>query len=387
MNISRLTAIILNEVDILEYLQTYYNLDFKLCGNTYQTNCPINMHDSKSPSFSIPINEQYFKCFGCDAKGNVINFVEQYHNFSREDSISKICADLNISIQDSVKDKAFNEFISKNKDTCKQYITNLTKDKDAISYLLEDRMLTLDTIKNFKLGASGDSWNKEFSDRITFPIQCNHSSNILAFAFGYIKSKDNYNAKYINSKNNDYFIKSNLFYGYSQALSEIRKTKEVYIVEGYFDVISMHQSNLRNTMGIMCANISDEQMNTLKRLSAKVNLLLDNDEAGNSSMKKIIPKLLENGIQVQVITIPGVKDPDELCKKYNFIEYKIREVIEINTTDGVIFFIKDDIEKYNNNVLNMKKSIIKKIMPIIQLLPESYERKIYEEHINNLLKI
>lgn len=329
MDVKQAAIYIKNNVNLLDYMRVYCGMDFKKVGGSYKACCPIGNHDNKTPSFSVPEGENFFNCFGCGAKGNIISFVEQYCNCSNEDAIKKICSDVGITVNDirkASRQQSFDE--GKLKQTIEYGSILIKKNKKALEYLLETRKLSKEVIKDFLLGATEDDGKNDYSNRIVFPFQANNSNSIVAFGYGYIGDSSNYQTKYINDSNNEYFTKSNILYGYNQALKYIKECKVVNIVEGYFDVLSMHQAGIRNTVGVVCASISDEQVNVIKRLNCSVNVILDNDNAGDIGTRRSINKFVENNIKVNVIFSYEFNDADELCKKYKFDKEAILKVLK-----------------------------------------------------------
>lgn len=388
MNIKYAKYLLCNTIDLKDYLERYYGLNFKTVGNSYQTTCPI--HNEKSPSFSIPKNKNYFKCFGCEAKGNIINFVEQYNNYNQEEAVKKICSDLGIELHEKRESTRLTTYADITKNEAIKYVSNLIKEhKEAYDYLTLERKMPIDIIKQFKLGASlSNEENKHHRNRIVFPItDSSLDGDILGFAYGYINNSSDYEKKYVNTNTNDFFKKSELFYGLNESIDNIHNKKSVYIVEGYFDVLSMHASGINNTIGVMCASISDDHINILKRLNCEINIFLDNDDAGEKGTKRAIEKFILNGIDIKkinIIEIKGFKDADELCNHNKHNYNAIHDILENSKIDPILYMIEEDISKYNSVKIKMQSEILDKINPLIDVLPDNISA-MYSNYIYKLL--
>lgn len=388
MNISQAAKYIKDNINIYEYITRFYNIEFKKSGSSYKALCPLGNHDHNTPSFSIPEGENYFNCFGCNQGGSLIKFVELYENVDNEDAIKLICDNIGIDLNNKLPE-AHKRKVDSNNSRMIKYVKNLvSENKEALEYITNKRHLSLDIIKEFKLGATLE--NKDMphlSNRIVFPLEHNGLKNtVLAFTYGYINDASNYNAKYINDKTNNVFTKSEMFYGYNQAFMHIKASKRVYIVEGYFDVLSMHQAGIKNTMGIMCASISDKHIEMLKKLNCEVVLFTDTDKAGDECKLNSISKLIGENIKVKVIDTKDFKDPDELCNKYKFVTNDILKFINRNTKDSVLYYLKNDIDELQNTILDMKSKILNKANSLLSSMDET-ERDLYKEYISRLLSI
>lgn len=388
MNIAGAAKYIKENVNIYDYITNFYNISFKKVGNSYKTMCMLSNHDKDTPSFSIPENENYFKCFGCGESGNLIKFVELYENLDNTDAIKSICNNIGIDLNNEISSSHVRK-VTSNKDRSLKFAYNLINtNKEAFEYLKDVRKISVPIMQEFKLGATTNDMEKEYlRNRIVFPIEHNGvKDTILAFAYGYVNDSSKYQAKYINDKTSNIFKKSELFYGYNQAYMYIKASKKVYIVEGYFDVLSMHQSGIKNTVGTMCAALSDNHIETLKRINCEVVLFFDSDYAGNEGKLNSIQRLLDAGLKVKIIDTKYTKDADELCNKLKHDKETIIDFLDKNEKDGILYFIRNDIEEYQNKVMSMRINISKKVAPLLDTLSD-VERKIYLDHINNILGI
>ena len=311
--------------------------------------CPF--HNDKHPSMSIHPNRGIAKCFSCGAGGNAISFIQKYENEINHNSINVKEAmqkaidiqGLNITIPNTTEvplteeqkklQKATNilkDVISLNE---KNINLNNNESAAALKYL-NDRKISLDTIKNFHIGyspinrtyttstlnkkydinelvdvgVSKMNENKQYSDifygRIVIPI---FDSNGNPVGFGARTLNDNIKPKYLNTKANNIFNKSGLLFNYHKAKSYARND-EIIIVEGYMDVISAKQMKMDNVVGIMGTALTNEHIKLLKSLNCEVTLALDNDDAGKDAMARIIPELLKSKLKINVLDISKLGD-------------------------------------------------------------------------------
>lgn len=311
--------------------------------------CPF--HNDKHPSMSIHPNRGIAKCFSCGAGGNAISFIQKYENEINHNSINVKEAmqkaidiqGLNITIPNTTEvplteeqkklQKATNilkDVISLNE---KNINLNNNESVAALKYL-NDRKISLDTIKNFHIGyspinrtyttstlnkkydinelvdvgVSKMNENKQYSDifygRIVIPI---FDSNGNPVGFGARTLNDNIKPKYLNTKANNIFNKSGLLFNYHKAKSYARND-EIIIVEGYMDVISAKQMKMDNVVGIMGTALTNEHIKLLKSLNCEVTLALDNDDAGKDAMARIIPELLKSKLKINVLDISKLGD-------------------------------------------------------------------------------
>lgn len=389
-----------SNVDLMDYINTFYPyIQFSGKGSTSKAICPLPTHSEKTGSFSIKKGEQNFKCYGCGESGDVISFVEKMEGVEFLEALDIISENMGYNVIKKTstlpakQKKFFNKLVEHNK----RYRANLSNSEEAMEYLTKVRRISKETIDDFKLGLTDKEEDKlrenlkgRINNAITFPLFFN-SPNKEVVANAYKPLDENSNPKYINdgagfikkASNGFDFVKSDLLYGYPQAFKYIRGLKEVNIVEGYFDVIAMHEADIKNTVGIMCATISDAQILALKRICNKVNIMFDNDIAGNKGKKEAILKFLENGFEVNVFESKELKDADDICKKHLFIKEEVLNYIEERTYDAVTYYINESMLQYETSILKAQEKAYKESIYILSKLQDDVYKSF---HLSRLKK-
>ena len=376
--------------NIVDIISNYIPLTLK--GKNYFGVCPF--HEDHSPSMSVSPERQIYKCFSCGVAGNVFSFVKEYENVSFLESV-KIVADkigynINIKIDNKqIPHKIEYEIMNYATKYYQNYLN--TKDGSKAREYLKNRDINEDLIEKFDIGLA--PYNKDdlakilvkkydqktlndlslinvdganiydaFNDRIIFPIH-DLDGNVVAFT-GRIYNSNSHNAKYFNSRESNIFKKGQLFYNYHRALPDIKKQKEVIIVEGNMDAIRMDFAGLSNTIALMGTSLTKNQIDILKKLRSRVILMLDNDEAGLTATLNN-GQLLENAqIPVFVVRLSDYKDPDEYIIKNgkekiktlikeakSFLEFKLfyyRQNKDLTKTSDLINYIKQIIDSVSN---------------------------------------
>ena len=459
---------ILSKTSITKYIETNWS-SLRKIGSNYITLCPF--HDDKKPSLSISEQKGLYHCFSCKAGGNLITFVKEFKNISSGEAIKDICDFFDIKFEYkelSVKDntKKASQLIKLNSIIAKLYNKVLIEGKSseiAIEYLKERGFSKKDIIDN-EIGLAPESWdflvkfidqknlNKGYSEeiglikkkennnfyfdffrnRIIFPIK-NRQGSIIAFAG---RSLNNDEPKYLNSKESQIFSKRKILYGTNKfSLLKGKKPKFVYIVEGYTDVLMMNKIGINNVVASMGTSLTNEHANEISKLSDKVVLIFDSDEAGlNASFKSIEP-LFASGIDVYKLSLPDSFDPCDFIKTNgksafidilkhvqpimdSYIEYlkiqyleknkalnsiineflskliyvsdAFKKDIMINNFCSTFSITKIQIEKKINSLNSVSLNIDKKIKTDFNLSPIEIALKVFVENIKsrdpNLLK-
>ena len=395
--------------NIVDIISSYVPLTLK--GKNYFGVCPF--HEDHSPSMSVSPERQIYKCFSCGAAGNVFSFVKEYENVSFVESV-KIVADkigynLNIKIDNKEKPhKQEYEIMSYSLKYFQNYLN--TKEGSKARDYLKDRNINEELIEKFDIGLSpnnkddlakiltkkydrkllndlslinvdGANIYDSFIDRIIFPIH-DLDGNVVAFT-GRVYSSNSSNAKYFNSRESDIFKKGQLFYNYHRALPEIKKLKEVIIVEGNMDAIRMDSIGLSNTIALMGTSLTKNQIDILKKLRSKVILMLDNDEAGETATLANGQALEKANIPCYVVRLSDYKDPDEyiinngkdkiknlIKEAKSFLEFQLyyyKQNKDLTKTSDLINYIKQII----NSVSNIDDKLTKEIT--INKLSKEYD--------------
>jgi len=337
-----------SKVNIVDIISNYIKLEKK--SNEYVGLCPF--HQDNNPSLQVSPSKQIFKCFSCNVSGDVFGFVRKYENISFIDAVKKVCELGHIPLPDSLKTRQkirkfdYEYKVIEKLTSYYEYMLDTNSGKAAKEYLIK-RGLDSDTIKHFHIGyASKDqlasinylrqkenvsvdilqklglvnSINGEFKDRyydrIIFPISSLNSS-IVGFSARKYAIDDNSDAKYINSIDSYIFKKGDLLYNLNNAITEIKRTRVIYIVEGFMDVIACFKAGINNVVGLMGTSLSSQHISFIKSNKLEVRLFLDNDVAGQNGIEKAIYQLSENNIQVNIVKpLDDCKDPDEAIFKH-----------------------------------------------------------------------
>ncbi len=395
-----------NNNDIVDVVSQYVAL--KRSGRNYFGLCPF--HNEKSPSFAVSPDKQIFHCFGCGVGGNVIHFISKIEGLNFRESIELLAEKANITLPklDSVGDNKTQELKDKiyqiNKETAYFYHENLYKPsaKPAQEYV-KKRKLNNATLKNFIIGYSGNFdelykflKSKGFSDeailasdlvnrnergqyidrfrhRLMFPIQ-DVRGRIIAFGGRVL---DDSKPKYINSPENLVYSKGRNLFGLFNAKKG--DTKKILIVEGYMDVISLHQRGITNVVASLGTALTEAQGRLLRRSSEQVILGYDADGAGQEAIMRGLDILKNLGCDVRVLQISGAKDPDEYVTKFG--EDRLKKCID-NAISLVEFKVK--VLKRNLNLENTgdKIKFLNEIAKILSKVENSMEQEIYIEKIS-----
>ena len=392
--------------DIVTIASKYINLTRK--GKTWWACCPF--HFEKTPSFAINEFEQYYHCFGCGASGDVISFVSKYETLDFYDACKKLAEyagmelpefhnDENVVKLKKKRDRIYKLLV----DSAKFYYNNLKKPEatPALEYLAS-RKLDMSIIKEFGLGYS-TGWNEivtylkslgyteeemldsgvcdkhdnklcdAYGKRIIFPI-FNMLGNVVGFS-GRVIGKADF-AKYKNTAQTLVFDKSSCIYGINQ-LKKAKKEgnlKEIVIVEGQMDVISLYRSGISNAVACMGTALTPNHAKNLKRFADKVILSFDGDSAGKKATLRSIDILVNAGLQVYVITIPNGNDPDEYVNAYGKGAW---DELLSGAMYWVEFLIKDFAKMYNLEKKEEKWKFIADALNVIKSLDTDSEQEIY----------
>jgi len=396
--------------DIVDVISQYIQL--KKSGKNYKALCPF--HSEKTPSFIVSEEKQLYHCFGCGAAGNNINFIMSIENLDFIDAILLLAERANIDISkyntnivsNGIKNK---ELFNINREAAIYFYNNLLRRKDKTNYLLQ-RGLNRDIIKKFGLGYAIDAWEdlnnyllkKDFSqeliyqaglvvkrkdnkgyydrfrNRIIFPI-FNVTNKVVGFGGRVV---DDSNPKYLNSPESEIFNKSSILYGLNFAKKELSKQKRLILVEGYTDVISLYQYDIKNVVATLGTALTKKHAEILKRYCEEVIITYDSDKAGEAATLRGLDILDEVGCKVKVVRLEKNMDPDEYIRNEGveqfknkietalpLIDYRIeltKNNYDINTNEGKINFIKNTID-----ILKEIKSPVELDVYITKLSKES----------------
>lgn len=365
---------IIRQTNIVDLISQYIQL--KKVGKNYRALCPF--HSEKSPSFYVSPDKGIYYCFGCKKGGNAINFLMDYEHLDFPDALRKLAKNLGIDI-DTTKNLKYKELYEVNEFAAQYYSLVLTRDlgKRGQNYLKE-RKIEMEKVKDFRLGyapSSGGlvtfmrqkginidrlnqagllSQNREiFHDRVIFPI-FNLSGRVIGFGS---RGIDDYiQPKYLNSPETPIFKKGEILYGLFQAKEVMRTKSEAILVEGYFDLLSLYQHNIKNISAPLGTALTENQAVLLSRYARKVNILFDGDISGIKAALRAIGILINAQVDLHITALPEEYDPDKFIKEsgvdnlnnlinnapdfFNF--YK--DVTKIKTVEDEVSLIKELVE-------------------------------------------
>lgn len=380
---------ILKSANIIDIISSYVPLTQK--GKNYFGVCPF--HEDHSPSMSVSAEKQIYKCFSCGAAGNVFTFVKDYENVSFLEAVKIVADKCGLVFQGSVNstpkiqhnkkeyeimDLAL-KYYQNNLNTpsgieAKDYLKKrgldekviktfdlglaLNSKDNSLNKLFASKDIDVDTLYNLGLiNRNGSYINDVFQDRVMFPIH-DIDGNVVGFTGRIYKNSDQ--AKYINSKESVIFKKGNILFNYHRAKQEIKRKKEIIIVEGNMDAIRLHSNGIQNVVALMGTSLTNEQVSIIKSLRAKVILMLDNDEAGESATVNNGNILEKSGIKLLIVRLSGEKDPDEYIIKngvqaiinninnpVNFLDFKLsyyKKNKDLSKTNDLVKYIKEIID-------------------------------------------
>lgn len=391
--------------DIVDIISQYVHL--KRSGRNYFGLCPF--HNEKSPSFSVSPDKQIFHCFGCGVGGNVFTFLTKIEGINFVEAMQTLAERSNIQLPtlesggDTAKEQLKSKVYQVNEFTAKYYHENLYKPEAKIAQeYIKKRKLTNETLQSFQIGFSGkfDELYQElkkqgfeepeilesglvnkndrgqyidrYRNRLMFPI-CDSRGKVIAFGGRVL---DDSKPKYINSPENVVYSKGRNLFGLNVAKKG--DTKQLLIVEGYMDVISLHQRGITNVVAPLGTALTQQQGWLLRKNSEKIILSFDSDEAGLMAKMRALDILQNMGCDLRILQMEGAKDPDEYIVKYgnarfnNLVE-KALSVIE--------FKVKVLKQNLNLEVVNDKIKFLNEIAKLIAKVDNTIEREVYIEKI------
>lgn len=360
---------ILSRIDIVEIVGSFIKL--KKRGANYLGLCPF--HNEKTPSFTVSPSKEIYKCFGCGRSGNSISFLMEAEKYSYVEALRWLAAKYNVEIEESETSPEYKQqqqtadslYIINN--FAQKYFTdalfNSEEGQDiALSYLKE-RGFREDIITKFQLGYNGEArdgftkaalaaqYNLEYLQktglvnvrdgnaydnyrgRIIFPIH-NQSGKVLGFGARIIKKNDKA-PKYINSPENEIYVKSKLLYGSYFARQAIDKADECLLVEGYTDVVSLHQAGIENVVASGGTSLTPDQLRLIKKYTNNLTIIYDGDNAGIKAALRGLDLALEESLNVKLVLIPDGEDPDSYVNKTGAATFT--EFVKKNKKDFILF--------------------------------------------------
>ena len=403
-----------DRLDIVEVVGDFVSL--KKSGSSYKALSPFTTE--KTPSFFVSPSKQIFKCFSTGKGGDAIEFLKEVDSMTYIEAIKYLGEKYGVEINDSESNYVVNTekeslliVLNKTKEFFKENLNTSDGKSIAISYF-DHRNISKEMVEKFELGYSLDKWdslynhliknqfednqiinaglilennNKKydrFRNRIIFPIH-NLSGKVIAFGARIIKDEKN-QPKYINSPETSLYIKSKVLYGLYQSKNNIRKEDTCYLVEGYTDVISLFQIEINNVVSSSGTSLTNEQIKLISRYTKNITILFDGDKAGIDASLRGMDLILENDMNVKIVSFPEGEDPDSYSKKVG--KDKFLEFIKLNETNLINYKINLLNTKYKDDPVK-KSEMIFDIVRSISKIPNSIKRSVFLKEASNLLDI
>lgn len=379
---------ILSRIDIVDIISSFVKL--KKRGSNYLGLCPF--HNEKTPSFTVSPSKEIYKCFGCGRSGNSISFLMEHEKYSYVDALKWLANKYNVEIEETettpeIKQQqlladslyAINNFAQK-------YFTNALFNSDegqdvGLSYL-KQRGFREEIIKKFQIGfnpsakdnfaraALASQYNIEYLQksglvtirdetpadnyrgRIIFPVH-NQSGKIVGFGARLIKNNDKA-PKYINTPENEIYVKSKILYGSYFARMAIDKADECLLVEGYTDVLALHQAGIENVVASGGTSLTTDQLRLIKKYTGNLTIIYDGDTAGVKAALRGLDMALEEGLNVKLVLIPDKEDPDSYINKNGVSAFT--DFIAANKKDFILFQLDIALKDAGDDTI--KRSVV-----------------------------
>jgi DNA primase len=412
---------VLGRIDIIDVIGGFVKL--KKRGTNYLGLCPF--HNERTPSFTVSPSKEIYKCFGCGKSGNTISFLMEHEKYSYVDSLRWLANRYGIGIEETfatdeqrqqmqVADSLYiinsfaQQFFSKT-------LFETEEGRDIGLSYLKERGFREDVIRKFQLGynpeardnftkaAIAGQYNTElllrtglvvnrneqlmdnYRGRVIFPVH-NHSGKVLGFGARILKKNDKA-PKYINTPENEIYVKSKILYGSYFARQAIDKADECLLVEGYTDVISLHQSGIENVVASGGTSLTQDQLRLIRKYTNNLTIIYDGDAAGVKAALRGLDLALEEGLNVKLVLIPDKEDPDSYVNKVGALAFT--DFVRDNKKDFILFqlevALKDaggDTTKKSGVVNNIAETISK-----INKAEDFTKQQDYIKQCSEILKI
>lgn len=385
--------------------------------------CPF--HNEKTPSFNVNPARNIYKCFGCGKAGGPIQFLIDYQQLSYPDALKYLAKKYNIEIEeDEQTDEDKQKEQEKHNLVESIHIANAAAQKFFTDYMLQnengkiglayfkERGFLNHTIEKFQLGFAPEGYDvftkhalkegfqlevlkkagltspKEnstidfFRNRVMFPIH-NMTGKVVGFG-GRIMIKDEKAPKYVNTPESEVYLKSKILYGGYFAKNEIRKKDECLLVEGYTDVISLHQAGMENSVSSSGTSLTVDQIRLIKRITPNITMLYDGDAAGIKAALRGTDLILEEGMNVRVVVLPDAEDPDSYVKKVGSEAFS--QFIQQNRKDVILFKASLFAAEAKHDPIK-KSELIRDIVESIAKIPDNIHRSVYVKECSQLFEI
>ena len=383
--------------------------------------CPF--HNEKTPSFYVSVGKGIFKCFGCGKGGDSVRFIMEHEKAAYPEALRYLANKYSIEIEEvenTPEERAVNDrreslyIVSAWAAKFFQEQMHVTEEGKSIglSYFKE-RGFRDDIIKKFELGYSPDIWdaltqnaltegyniqfleqtgltilkeNDKFYDRfrgrVMFPIH-SFTGRVIGFGGRTLKT-DKAVPKYVNSPESDIYHKSNVLYGLFFAKKAMRDEDNCYLVEGYADVLSVHQAGIENVVASSGTSLTIEQIRMIGRFTKNITILYDGDDAGIKASLRGLDMILEEGLNVKIVLFPDGDDPDSYVQKFGSTEFKSH--IEGNKKDFILFKTSILLKDAGNDPIK-RAGVIREVVESIAKIPDGIKASVFVRECSSLLQI
>ncbi|MBB2146624.1 DNA primase [Pedobacter sp. LMG 31464] len=390
-------------------------------GTSLIGNCPF--HGEKTPSFHVSVTKGIYKCFGCGKGGDSVRFIMEHEKYSYPEALKFLAQKYNIEVEETVETvqdleaqnaKESLYIVSQFAATFfEEQLWNNSEGKAIGLSYFKERGFREDIIKKFNLGYSPDVWdaltqdavkNKHaeeylektglsirndkgklydrFRGRVMFPIH-NFTGRVIGFGGRTLKTDKNV-PKYVNSPESEIYHKSNVLYGLFHAKKAIRDLDNCYLVEGYADVLSVHQAYIENVVASSGTSLTIEQIRLIGRFTQNVTILYDGDAAGIKASLRGLDMILEEGLNVKVVSFPAGDDPDSYMHKVGAGAFKT--YIEDNRQDFILYKANILLAEAGTDPIK-RAGIIRDIVESIAKIPDNIKASVFIRECSSLLQI
>ena len=412
---------ILSRIDIIEIVGTFVKL--KKRGTNYLGLCPF--HNEKSPSFTVSPAKEIYKCFGCGRSGNSIGFLMEHEKYTYVEALRWLAQRYNVEIEETEvspeqklqQQSAESLFIINNfaQQFFSNHLLNTEEGRDIGLSYLKLRGFREEIIKKFQIGfnpEARDSFAKaaiqaqyniellqksglvairderpvdNYRGRIIFPIH-NQSGKVVGFGARILKTNDKA-PKYINTPENDIYVKSKILYGSYFARQAIDKADECLLVEGYTDVVSLHQAGIENVVASGGTSLTPDQLRLVKKYTNNLTIIYDGDSAGIKAALRGMDLALEESLNVKLVLIPDKEDPDSYVNKVGATAFK--DFIALNKKDFILFQLEVSLKDAGNDSVK-KSAVVNQVAETISKINKAEDFTRQQDYIkqsSELLKI
>lgn len=412
---------ILGRLDILDVVGGFVKL--KKRGANYLGLCPF--HNEKTPSFTVSPSKELYKCFGCGKSGNTISFIMEHEKLSYAEALKWLANKYGIEIEETFQNNEQREQMQVAESLyiinafAQQFFTRslfeTEEGQDVGLAYFKERGFREEIITKFQLGYSPeqrDAFTKEaiakqyntelliktglvvnrndqlmdnYRNRVIFPIH-NHSGKVMGFGARILKSNDKA-PKYINTPENEVYIKSKILYGSYFARQAIDKADECLLVEGYTDVVSLHQAGIENVVASGGTSLTPDQLRLIKKYTNNLSIIYDGDAAGIKAALRGLDLALEEGLNVKLVLIPDKEDPDSYVNKVGASTF--RDFVQKNKKDFILFQLEVALKDAGNDSVK-KSAVVNKMAETISKInkvEDFTKQQDYIKQCSEILKI